>query len=223
MACVIEGMTLTPAAIRTDRRRGYLVAINNCVRSVELALQTCRAAAFPCEYVEGLLGEARELMDQAVQLGHPTEWTRNEDLEALRLMGDASTLATRAVGQVWIGCGAGGAAAIEANDPSAAHAAAEEALADVREGSLLRAIEPASQRARSPSRSPSRSLRDRQAHPPWRRYEPTRASSWGPWEHLRWEHYRHYQQAHPPWRRWEPPRASSWGPWEHLRWEEHSW
>ena len=33
----------------------YLVAINNCGRSVELALQTCRAAAFPCEYVEGLL------------------------------------------------------------------------------------------------------------------------------------------------------------------------
>ena len=146
MACVIEGITLTPAAIRTDRRRGYLVAINNCGRSVELALQTCRAAAFPCEHVEGLLREARELMDQAVQLGHPTEWTRDEDLEALRLMGDASTLATRAAGHVWIGCGAGGAAAVEANDPSVAHAAAEQALAEVQEG-RLRASEPASQLA----------------------------------------------------------------------------
>ena len=82
-------------------------------------------------------------MDQAVQLGCPTEWTRDEDLEALRLMGDASTLATRAVEHVWIGCGAGGAAAVEANDPSVAHAAAKKALAEA---------------ARSLSRPPSRSV-----------------------------------------------------------------
>ena len=165
MACVIEGITLMPAACRTDRRRGYLVAIDNCGRSVEIALQTCRAAAFPCEYVEGLIREARELMNEAVELGDPTEWTREKDLEALRLMGRASTILSRAVGHVWIGCRAGEAAAVEANDPSVARAAAERGLADIRDGSL-RSIEPAPAPRRSHSRSPSRSLGDLQAHPP---------------------------------------------------------
>ena len=133
-----------PYACRTDHRRGYVIAIHNCGRSVEIALQTCRAAAFPCEYVEILLREARELMNEAVQLGDPTEWTRDKELEALRLMGDASTLVLRAGGHAWIGCGAGGTAAVEANDPSVAHAAAEQAVAQVEgEGIRRRGLEPA--------------------------------------------------------------------------------
>ena len=139
-----------PPACRTDRRRGYLIAINSCGRSVELALQTCRAAAFPCENVEGLLREARELMNEAVELGDPTEWTREKDLEALRLMGRASTILSRAVGHVWIGCGAGEAAAVEANDPSVARAAAERALPEIRGDGSLRSIEPAPAPRRSP-------------------------------------------------------------------------
>ena len=112
-------------ACPTVRRLGYLIAIDNCGRSVDIALQTCRAAALPCEYVQGLSLEALELMNEAVELGDPTEWTREKDLEALRLMGRASTILSRAVGHVWIGCRAGEAAAVEANDPSVACAAAE--------------------------------------------------------------------------------------------------
>ena len=124
MARVIEGITLNPA-MSPDRRRGCLIAIDNCVRSVELALQTCRAAALSSEYLEEQLSIARELNIEANELGDPTEWTREKDLEALRLMGRASTILSRAVGHVWIGCRAGEAAAVEANDPSVACAAAE--------------------------------------------------------------------------------------------------
>ena len=109
-----QGCRFNPARGDEARRIGYLVAIADCCKAVDLARRTCAAARLPPDYVDEQKRATDVILDEAVELGDPRHWTDLTERSCLRLLSRASTLAMRCALHVWSGCTAGDVAAEEA-------------------------------------------------------------------------------------------------------------